>query len=1812
MLQLASLRDTGRSACLLLLVSLLAIAGASEARAQCLVTSGPAVFDSLASTGLPSHLRTTNDSMGIAGSTRRLAVRYNYGYVIYSVSAPGSPVRTSYEDLYVQDGYPKSGDGQTRTGKLGFSSDGMRALLPWTDVAGYGTIAQAYSGTSFAQGGDYFPPGNDTRYTAVAKVGSRYLGFTTSSYGLYAADVTNLPGSGPSVKNGIPSESMTSLGTDLSGLASVEAPARTWIVSWSLSRVVAIDVSNPGTSVPGLTSGFTWRAYTAAELGVPSGAYINTVATTAHPVDGSLHLLVEGYRSSGGARVSTGVHLLRADPDTGALTTVGSFTLPSGENTAQLQTVLLPFETDVVAFLFHKTAAGLQKLQVRSSLDFTKNLADTISPIPEPAAVKAMVGFRSTGGAAHLYFADGYTAYAYSLNCATAPGPATAQLAVDRIPAVGSATSVPDGGSVFIGDQLRIKPSFSPPDTVTPLIDWRLDYDFHDGNAADSQATAMRLLNADASRTLGPVLPLAEYTLVGPCDPAQLPQAGSAPNPATGDGCWTSVTTNGPFGIPVGTPDFSPDTPPVEKQLKIGFEVQNALNQGGSSVAAHRITWKVPQQLLKSSSILSGGTLEDGSEGSPVTTGFRWYFSQVPVGEAGEDLLALEAACTGPTCAPSFVQAGQASPGLQRPGDYRYWVSVPYRGGFQTAECPGLVGETCTGDATKTLKVTDVVLSLTSPSQVLTGQPTFNVTSTSKQAGSVQPCPAAPGFTYDFCPLSGGDCPEGDYVSTLLIASNPFPTTGTGTITIPTPSVGTWGLRIRYSYTTGAGCASPTVAQWPADGGWAPLTVLQAVPSIRLRNSSDTADLPKSLGYYWELLVGQTARVYAELDGVRDATPPAGLAWSYRVAGKSQETPIGTTQGASFSVAAVGDYQLILRGYGNDVVASFGVATSGGGSSTGPPTVSSVTASNYSPSVGQSVSFSCNATAGGAPITSYDWVLDTGVTRTTSTKTTSYAYSTLGTKMFSCTANDSAGASSATRTNSLTVGGGGQTGSCVFEIKNEAGAKISYDPVFKLYEAASGQPLTFQATGTTGTVSWSFGNGATGSGNPANYTYTNTGSSPRQYTVSLSATGCAATASISIAPGSGLDYSVADATTGAPVAKSGTTFEATAGQRLKFTATGATGAVSWSFGDGTPAVTDTAPEKTYAPLVDTPYTVTLTNGTATKSYTVAVKGSTGAPLTGGFTFRYADGTTVNRSAVQPNKAITFTAADQATTYTWDFGDGSPLGQGSPKEHTFTAGGAFPVKVTVARTGVPGAVVTPVPLVFTVLTPPDPLLWVAGGMAYSDGQSGERWQSDLSIHNPGTQSATVSLAFVAGSGWEGVTNVDWRTLGVGPGETRAFPNVLAGFFGAAKGSWGVVLVRGDSVPVPPVIVGRTYNAATAEETGTFGLSVPAMSVSAGVKPQSAAGGNYLAGLRHDATFRTNLTIANLKDETAEVEVVFRAEDGSVLGSPAKITVEARGVKQLNAALSAPPATGEEPIGGAGWPTPVPHFSAEVKLKQGTGVYPYATVIDQGTGDSIVVTPAARPSGTYRLPGIVRVKGKNGAYWVSDVAILNPTPSPRRIRVTYSYVKTGTTLRIDAAQTISLAPYQLAVGIDFVRLWLGLEEDDPAGYASSYVDVAPAPDDPAPTEPLVVAGKTYTPSGRGSVGLQVDPFVLEDGIGEQSSRRRIVLSGLESNSRYRTNVALFLTPGSTGSAQVDVRVLDSFGRESKVITHVGLDASNPFVQFNSADLFGGFNTDDTSRATVVIDSPHGTSYVGAYATVIDNTSEDATFVAGQPAP
>ena len=320
-----------------------------------------------------------------------------------------------------------NGDGQSRTGGLAIAADGTRTLVPWTDVAGYGTIAQVYGIDAFGQGGDYFPPGSAIQGTAVAAVGSRWLAISSSESGLFAADVTSLASmTGSAVRNGIPSEAFPAAGTSLTRPVVVKSAGRTLVVfqrQGTTPGVGILDVSNPGPSVPGLTSSFGWRDLTLSDLGAPPAVWLERVAAAAHPSDGALHLLLE-YKSQAPPFGVSSFAVKRIDTGTGAVTTVGSFAPASDAATPQAEIHLVPFDADLVAVatLYSLTHGGT-KLQIRALSDLSRNLAEAIPTLTDPAAAQCLAVYRGGGDGLHLYLGLGYGHWALSLGCDTTPVP---------------------------------------------------------------------------------------------------------------------------------------------------------------------------------------------------------------------------------------------------------------------------------------------------------------------------------------------------------------------------------------------------------------------------------------------------------------------------------------------------------------------------------------------------------------------------------------------------------------------------------------------------------------------------------------------------------------------------------------------------------------------------------------------------------------------------------------------------------------------------------------------------------------------------------------------------------------------------------------------------------------------------------------------------------------------------------------------------------------------------------------------------------------------------------------------------------------------------------------------------------------------------------------------------------------------------------------------------------------------------------------------------------------------------------------------
>ncbi len=877
-----------------------------------------------------------------------------------------------------------------------------------------------------------------------------------------------------------------------------------------------------------------------------------------------------------------------------------------------------------------------------------------------------------------------------------------------------------------------------------------------------------------------------------------------------------------------------------------------------------------------------------------------------------------------------------------------------------------------------------------------------------------------------------------------------------------------------------------------------------------------------------------------------------------------------------------------------------------------------------SASVGQNVTFSCNASGGLTPY-SYQWrnpisFVIPGATGPTYTTTSTVA----GGVTAYCFVTDSQqpvpASSSASATATFTGGGGGGGG---------GGGNLSVYVSASPNPGAVGQPVTFSCGASGGTAPYSYVWRS-----PATSAFQIPGATSSSYTTSSSvvgslSAGCTVTdnagaqstnsTTVAINAPAGppavcvdANFTVLDRGT-APWAQIPSSsalgiqyFAVETGQKLALVASG-TGLASadWTFGNG-----DTASGNpvwySYATAGTFNTTLTLNSATAgtacTRSYKFIVAGPSGL-----FTAYYADSSQFTSTQVQSGKELTFLATDSADSYAWDFGDGTTA-TGKSVTHAFHVSGGTSVTFTTTLTVTIGSQNLTTTQNFTVIPPPEPPKWFVAGMAYLQGSLGDTlWQTDVTLFNPDpTRPGTYSLAFLDGRSPVDPANLVWKTINLGAQQSISSPNILA-FFGQPLGSYGALLVRGDSAPVPPVLTARTFNSGDPTK-GTFGLSVPSTQPSSGLTPQAALAQQFLIGLRDDDTAYTNIGLMNVTTDWSHARLEFTDRSGATSFGNVNVDVPPYGVAQLSRPLFAAPPN------GVGFTDALDEFSVKVSVLSGGAVFPYATVIDRRSTDSIVVTASDRPSPTSRMPGIIRLQGANNTTWRSRFYITNPSTTSRKASISYSFIPCDATGfcrgRVTGLQAdVTMLPGETLWADDFPKVWLagfGFDVSDTTSYASSYVDVSPSPDDPN-QDPLLVLGQTYNDQPNGPVGLQVPGFTDADTASKNGAYKRLLLAGLISNASYRTNVAVFLQRGTSGKCTL--HVLSDTGVE---LGHqdIGFGGTNTFVQINDSALFGSISG-NKDRLTIVIDSFDG-SPISAYATVVDNTSGDATFLKAQPAP
>lgn len=223
-------------------------------------------------------------------------------------------------------------------------------------------------------------------------------------------------------------------------------------------------------------------------------------------------------------------------------------------------------------------------------------------------------------------------------------------------------------------------------------------------------------------------------------------------------------------------------------------------------------------------------------------------------------------------------------------------------------------------------------------------------------------------------------------------------------------------------------------------------------------------------------------------------------------------------------------------------------------------------------------------------------------------------------------------------------------------------------------------------------------------------------------------------------------------------------------------------------------------------------------------------------------------------------------------------------------------------------------------------------WMLPSSAHKSGRDGSFFTTDLTLSNTGTADATVNIKFL-GHDRDGRQGPE-GSLHLAAGATVTLTDLVASFFGISD-DFGAVRITSN---VPTLAIrSRTV---TPNGNGHFGQDLEAVGRNDLITEDRA---RFLAGVRQDARFRTNLMLANATEEPLDVDISILAGDGAGLGSR-EVHLEPLEMIQIND-------VGHDLAGGD-------VRDARIRLStptKGGAFTASASVIDMATNDPSAVLP-----------------------------------------------------------------------------------------------------------------------------------------------------------------------------------------------------------------------------------------------------------------
>jgi hypothetical protein len=174
-------------------------------------------------------------------------------------------------------------------------------------------------------------------------------------------------------------------------------------------------------------------------------------------------------------------------------------------------------------------------------------------------------------------------------------------------------------------------------------------------------------------------------------------------------------------------------------------------------------------------------------------------------------------------------------------------------------------------------------------------------------------------------------------------------------------------------------------------------------------------------------------------------------------------------------------------------------------------------------------------------------------------------------------------------------------------------------------------------------------------------------------------------------------------------------------------------------------------------------------------------------------------------------------------------------------------------------------------------------YAVAAVAHTPGVGTSLWRSKLGVLNRSGKRADVTLSYVRGG------STTTTTERIAHGVLKTWDDAAVNLFGIQGNSSGSVFV--DSTQ-PLVVTSRTYDEGV---DGTFGSFLPGVTVDEDLGYGEVGVLSQLCG---NDDFRTNVGLVNLVSAVCWVRVQVYAADGTEMGSPDTVPLNAYGFKQIN--------------------------------------------------------------------------------------------------------------------------------------------------------------------------------------------------------------------------------------------------------------------------------------------------------------------------